>query len=553
MAKHAQHRFDQSDEIIKQIEKNNEYVYDSAPSVAIINVLGCLGYTLEESSSDIVDNSDDAEADNVWVKVGNLNGSQYIDIADDGYGMNAQTLCSSMVMAGTPELGKKESGSLGKFHMGLNTSVLSRGGYAEIYSKQVGTPLLKTIFSKDEILKTGSFKMRTINPTQDEIDYFNESIDSSESGTLVRIIGKEVLNTTVKTAKSKLVKTFGRKFRRYLMADKHMYVNNIKVPAYDPMYYSIPLVYQGKKHKSEQIGKLEFNDIEYTDKDGNLKNDGRLVYTSYSIYNPGDRGFSVSEKINVNNQGIYVMRNDREIMAGTFLDLPKVTKNPGYNYFRAELEFGEELDELFQLNIQKTKIIVDQSIKDKIVKQVKSDIDHVWKVAQKAKESKVQKNPKEIEKLHKSLQDHVNRKGKLLPRNKRKKTTKKTKRPVPDPNRVIIPRKQKTYKHFLITTDDTMGSRDAIHTGRLLDDSKDLIELTFNTNHKQWEHLLLLDEASKNYYYYELYALYKVRFEYVVDSNGGIDYDLINHMDNVMGMTTDTLLDGAKKPTLASA
>ena len=139
MAKHAQHRFDQSDEIIKQIEKNNEYVYDSAPSVAIINVLGCLGYTLEESSSDIVDNSDDAEADNVWVKVGNLNGSQYIDIADDGYGMNAQTLCSSMVMAGTPELGKKESGSLGKFHMGLNTSVLSRGGYAEIYSKQVAT------------------------------------------------------------------------------------------------------------------------------------------------------------------------------------------------------------------------------------------------------------------------------------------------------------------------------------------------------------------------------------------------------------------------------
>ena len=34
---------------------------------------------------------------------------------------------------------------------------------------------------------------------------------------------------------------------------------------------------------------------------------------------------------------------------------------------------------------------------------------------------------------------------------------------------------------------------------------------------------------------------------------GGIDYDLINHMDNVMGMTIDTLLDGAKKPTFASA
>ena len=552
MAEQAQHRFDLSGEILKQIEKNNEYVYDSAPSVAIINVLGCLGYTLEESSSDIVDNSEDAESDNVWVKVGMTNGSQYLDIADDGYGMDAQTLCASMVMAGVPELGKKESGSLGKFHMGLNTSVLSRGGYAEIYSKQVGTPLLKTIFSKSEILKTGSFKMKALNPTQDEIDYFNASTKSSESGTLVRIIGKDVLNTTVKTAKNKLVKTFGRKFRRYLMAGKHMYVNNIKVPAYDPMYYSIPLVYQGKKHKSEQIGKLEFNDIEYTDTDGNLKSDGRLVYTSYAVYNPGDVTLSVAEKLNVTNQGIYVMRNDREIMSATFLDLPKVTKNPGYNYYRAELEFGEELDGSFQLNIQKTSINVEQSIKDKLVKQVKSDIKYVDVLATKAKESKVQKNPKEIERLHESLEAHVNRKGKLLPRSKRKNPTKKTKSPIPDPNRIIIPRKQKTYKHFVITTDTTMGSRDAAHTGRLIDDSKDLIELTFNTNHRQWEHLLLLDEASKNYYYYELYALYKARFEFMVDDNGGIDYDLINHMDNVMGMTTDTLLDGAKKPTLAA-
>ncbi len=246
------------------------------------------------------------------------------------------------------------------------------------------------------------------------------------------------------------------------------------------------------------------------------------------------------------------MRNDREIMAGTFLDLPKVTKNPGYNYFRAELEFGEELDELFQLNIQKTNIIIDQGIKDKLVKQVKSDIKFVDGLAVKAKESKIQKNPKDIEKLHKSLQDHVNRKGKLLPRNKRKKTTTTTKRPIPDPNRIIKKRKQKTYKHFVITTDDTMGSRDAAHIGRLIDDSKDLIELTFNTNHKQWQHLLLLDEASKNYYYLELYALYKVRFDYLVDEHGEIDYDLIGMMDNVMGMTTDTLLDGTKKPNLAA-
>jgi len=552
MAEQAQHRFDLSGDILKQIEKDKEYIYDSTPSVAIINVLGCLGYTLEESSSDIVDNSEDAESDNVWVKVGTINGSQYIDIADDGYGMNAQTLCSSMVMAGTPELGKKDTGSLGKFHMGLNTSVLSRGGYAEIYSKEVGGRLLKTIFSKDEILKTGSFEMRVISPTQDEIDYFNESTKSSESGTLVRIIGKEVLNSAPKVAKAKLVKAFSRKFRRYLMAGKNMYVNNIKVPPHDPMYYSIPLEYQGKKHQSEIIGTLEFNNIEYTDKDGNLKKDGRIVYTAYSVYNPGDKSFARSEKLNVTNQGIYVMRNDREIMAGTFLDLPKVTKNPGYNYFRAELEFGEELDELFQLNIQKTNIIIDQGIKDKLVKQVKSDIKFADGLAVKAKESKIQKNPKDIEKLHKSLQDHVNRKGKLLPRNKRKKTTTTTKRPIPDPNRIIKKRKQKTYKHFVITTDDTMGSRDAAHIGRLIDDSKDLIELTFNTNHKQWQHLLLLDEASKNYYYLELYALYKVRFDYLVDEHGEIDYDLIGMMDNVMGMTTDTLLDGTKKPNLAA-
>ena len=82
--------------------------------------------------------------------------------------------------------------------------------------------------------------------------------------------------------------------------------------------------------------------------------------------------------INVDGQGFSIIRNGREIRSAESLQL--FTKDTGYNFFRGEIEFDEELDDLFRVQTNKSRFNITARLRDIIrdkclgtINQIKRD------------------------------------------------------------------------------------------------------------------------------------------------------------------------------------
>lgn len=551
----ANSRFPQT-EIKHDLKITGEYTFDSRPDPTLLNMLRSLGYSFYQAVCDIIDNCFDAGADRVTIKLGNKNGKDYIIIGDDGNGMNDEILCSSVILAGTDQLPERNGVHLGKFHMGLKTSILSmKNSFAVITSREdMNDELLKTIYHPDSQIEKNDWSMGLYTTTQEELDEFNDFLDTPESGTIVHIQGEKMISAAqsgIKSQKNTLIKTIGRIYRRYLLAGKVIEVNGLEVEPVDPMFYNIPAVYNGKKHKSQIIGECEYKNIRYVDEDGKERRNGKIKYTAYNVYNPVDKTFAEKNGLNMENQGIYVMRNNREIMAGTFFDksYKLINKNPGFNYYRAELEYSVNLDGEFKLNLQKTQIQITQMIFDKIVNQVKSDIKVADKFWREKNEKSDQGTDEEISDFHHQMEEHVKDKAGLLPT-----IVNPIVSPIPPkfppvgPKPPPVPRRPKTTSpKWKIELDYTMGPRDWAVTGRMLDWSKSKIELRFNANHRFWtDHLSRQNPVNKFGMYSFLYAMYRAQLMNLDDDDYNIQ--LYQQIEIQIGSILDTLLDGLSTP-----
>src|SRR4051794_35367218 len=94
-----------------------------------------IGYGLSESIADLVDNSIDANASNVLVRV-YRRGTRldHLAVVDDGDGMDAETLVEAMRIGRT----NKGSGSLGRYGIGLKAASLSHTDALTVVSRHGG-------------------------------------------------------------------------------------------------------------------------------------------------------------------------------------------------------------------------------------------------------------------------------------------------------------------------------------------------------------------------------------------------------------------------------
>ena len=90
----------------------------------VIPALRSLGYSLEQAVADIVDNSIDAGARDVFIRfLITASGSVRILISDNGHGMDANTLEEAMRLGSHLP---KEGTALGKFGLGLKLASISQ-------------------------------------------------------------------------------------------------------------------------------------------------------------------------------------------------------------------------------------------------------------------------------------------------------------------------------------------------------------------------------------------------------------------------------------------
>ncbi|MBW8172947.1 ATP-binding protein [Ornithinimicrobium sp. Arc0846-15] len=121
------------------------------PDSALVHALGT-HHSLESSIADLIDNSLDAQASSILVRLITRDKRLIrVDVVDDGRGMDARTITDSMVLGKRRDYG---SGQLGHFGMGLKAASLGHANVLTVWSQSAGaTPvgrrLRKADFSRD--------------------------------------------------------------------------------------------------------------------------------------------------------------------------------------------------------------------------------------------------------------------------------------------------------------------------------------------------------------------------------------------------------------------
>lgn len=334
------------------------------PSAArLIDSLRHLDYTNEGAIYDIVDNSIDAGASQIWVEVLAGTGKEpgEIRVIDNGCGMDEETLDEALRLGSNVE--KNPECDLGLYGMGLVTASISIGKRLEVVTRNGEGKILQSIQDVEEIKQKDEF-VKFLDVADDEAkklfndllielqkkhplhDHSGKKMNFSEMGTVVSITNLDNCKYhTVKGFADKLRLGIGQTFRKFIKAEKNtIYVNGEKVQPMDPI----------------------------DDFEPDIMHEGEVVIEEGPIYlriaELTDYGFQINRQkgINPQNQGFYVIRNNREILPGETLGL--FTQHPSLNFLRIEFSYSGSLDKVLGSNFSKSKIVLPQNVHDKVAR-----------------------------------------------------------------------------------------------------------------------------------------------------------------------------------------
>ena len=341
---------------------DKEFLENIPNAGRLMEALRNTGYSNISAISDLVDNSIDAEATKIHIKLQlspqNLQDSQVI-VADDGYGMSWETLRQAMRLGSDVfhDLGR----DLGKYGMGLVTASISIGRRLTVISRKDG--LTNTaIQDLDTIIERNRFEISLRPATESESELFDQETGNATSGTVVIISNCDRIQYAKENDFAKALEDeIGRIFRVFLRsADRNIYINDQKVEMTDPLWLN--------DSKTDII----------LDEDCEIELNGvpKQIHLRAVLLPDFGRQVNIACGFNMKNQGFYLMRNRREIASGITLGIIK--KHNDYNRMRIELEFGSDLDDDMGINFTKrdakpSPIIIDKvtEITDSLLETVR--------------------------------------------------------------------------------------------------------------------------------------------------------------------------------------
>lgn len=337
------------------------------------------GYSNIAAIADLIDNSIDAKANNIWISI-DSNQPNAIYIADDGTGMSRETLVKAMKLGGKKE--HSETSDLGKYGMGLISASLSIGSRIRIITKHDGK-YSTAITDVKEIQRTNSFRAEFRDSYETEIDNFDMRTHHAENGTILIIDNCDGLqyNSAIDLIDA-LEQSIGETFRVFLRAGKSIYLNGERIAINDPLWLDNP-----------ETSILVNKDIAIKNENGTTS----IMHVLVAELPHVDTAKSRKYGLNIANQGFYILRNGRQIAKA--LEFSEIySKHNDYNTLRIELNFGPDLDDWMGINSKKQDI----TPKGELVPYLKEALDGSLKSLRsrlkeeqkkRAEERNKQKNP----------------------------------------------------------------------------------------------------------------------------------------------------------------
>lgn len=443
----------------------------------LIESLRHTGYDNYHAIADIIDNSIDADAQNIWVEVHQKKEDFVIKVVDDGVGMDEAEITEALKLGSESE--KNIDSDLGRFGMGLCTAGLSMSRRTTVLTKQEKGQILVGINDLNWVIKFNEFKSYIDKANLEQSKPFKDLLNGSHQGTVVIFSNSDrIQNTNVTIFANVLRKEIGRIFRRFIEAGRKFYVNGELVQMVDPLMLSEPNTYV----YSDEDYPIKLETINETIEDSIRIR--MVLLPDFGLVGNKDRG------INLRNQGFYVMRNQRELFAGETLGI--YTRDPHLNRFRAEICFSGNIDELMGVHFTKRSISISQGLRDKIKELTRSQITRLNKMADD------QRPKAEKEVSHEEPEKLISKKSKLLIKPAPEKVEKeKTQRLKHKPSKKS--RREEPYERLRRICRFEVSKMDRV--GPLFDPYMEgsKVVITWNVDHPFYEKILISKKEDKTF------------------------------------------------------
>jgi hypothetical protein len=345
----------------------NENLVNPPDPARMIVGLRDTGYSFEAAVADIVDNSVAAGATDVQIHWSvTRDGRKFIHFADNGDGMTRDELEAGM-RYGSPK--RASAKSLGKFGLGMKTASSSCCRRLTVISRKASDqPLAKLAWDIDHVEGTNIWEMLEPPVTPDEEETFEELVGNK--GTLVvwskcdRVLrgdlepGSAKEQTALKNRMKRLSEHLGKVFHRFIDSSEKgvpnvsIRINGDYVESWDPFY-------------TEKSDCLDDRSVPVINDTGD---EIPVRFRAFILPHQAELNDEEKKKAKIQNsrQGFYVYRENRLIHDGDWFGLYKL--EPHLSLLRAEFSFDHRLDEAFQVDVKKSRVIPDPALEEWIGK-----------------------------------------------------------------------------------------------------------------------------------------------------------------------------------------
>lgn len=324
---------------------------------ATINSYRSFGYNLQTAVADIIDNSISAGAKNVWIEYDWLGKDSTVIISDDGRGMDLKELVQAMTPGSKDPNHPREENDLGRFGLGLKTASFSQSKRLTVITKQQDQSVCKRCWDLDYVNEVQKWAL---------LDYCSDpklpqQLQGRKSGTTVfwervdRLAGNSAVDN--QSARRVFMQEFdtleihiGMVFHRYIESKKiKIHLNDNVVHPWNPF-----LVTEGSTLLGPEF--LSPGNVEVK----------IFILPHLSKLSPNIRDSGGGPSGWYDQQGFYIYRNQRLIVAGDWLGL--FPKNDHSKLARISIDFPNELDHLWDLDIKKSSARPPGNIKRDLVR-----------------------------------------------------------------------------------------------------------------------------------------------------------------------------------------
>lgn len=308
-----------------------------------INSYRSFGYNLSTAIADIIDNSISANADEICIEYTWNGQDTFISISDNGTGMNNEELVLAMTPGSKDPEEERNEKDLGRFGMGLKTASFSQCKRLTCVTKKLNYSTIKRCWDIDYINKENEWQL---------LDYVSDNsflnkINKQKSGTLVlwqkldRIVGNaDSSNESVKNAfyqeMMNVKEHLSLVFHKFIESKRiKLFFQNEEVEPYNP--FLLNLTQKPEMGLTEKFGNVEITYFILP----HMSEIGKTEYENSG----GSLGW-------FQQQGFYIYRGDRLLVAGDWLGLEK--KRDYSKLARIAVIFSNVNDFSWHLDIKKS-------------------------------------------------------------------------------------------------------------------------------------------------------------------------------------------------------